>query len=65
MNPVQNGALPPTRMLSLDEVQSRTTLSKTSLWRRVRAGTFPASVSLGGHRRAWREAEVTAWLDSL
>ena len=43
-------------------------LSRTSLWRRVRSGDFPAPVRLGGEgSRAvgWRRADVERWLDSL
>ena len=43
-------------------------LSRTSLWRRVRAGDFPAPVRLGGHgSRAvgWRRADVERWLEGL
>ena len=43
-------------------------LSRTSLWRRVRAGDFPAPVRLGGQgSRAvgWRRADVERWLEGL
>ena len=43
-------------------------LSRTSLWRRVRAGDFPAPVRLGGRgSRAvgWRRVEVERWLEAL
>ena len=43
-------------------------LSRTSLWRRVRAGDFPAPVRLGGDgSRAvgWRRADVERWLAAL
>ena len=43
-------------------------LSRTSLWRRVRAGDFPAPVRLGGRgSRAvgWRRADVERWLAAL
>ena len=43
-------------------------LSRTSLWRRVRAGDFPAPVRLGGQgSRAvgWRRADVERWLAAL
>ena len=43
-------------------------LSRTSLWRRVRAGDFPAPVRLGGEgSRAvgWRRADVERWLAAL
>ena len=43
-------------------------LSRTSLWRRVRAGDFPAPVRLGGEgSRAvgWRREDVEQWLAAL
>ena len=43
-------------------------LSRTSLWRRVRVGDFPAPVRLGGRgSRAvgWRRVDVERWLEAL
>ena len=43
-------------------------LSRTSLWRRVRAGDFPAPVRLGGRESravGWRRADVERWLEAL
>jgi len=43
-------------------------LSRTSLWRRVRAGEFPAPVRLGGagsRAVAWRREDVERWLETL
>ena len=43
-------------------------LSRTSLWRRVRAGDFPAPVRLGGagaRAVGWRRADVERWLEAL
>jgi prophage regulatory protein len=54
----------PPRLISGREVQARTTLSRASLWRLVRDGHFPPPARLGGNRRAWREADVTNWIDA-
>ena len=51
------------RLLPASEVRARTSLSRATIWRRVRANEFPAPVCLGANRIAWREAEVTAWID--
>ena len=43
-------------------------LSRTSLWRRVQAGDFPAPFRLGGEgSRAvgWRREDVERWLEAL
>ncbi len=52
-------------ILRQKDVCDLTGLSKTTLWRRVRAGEFPAALRLGGpDSRAvgWRRSEVEAWL---
>ncbi len=52
------------RLIKLPEVQHKTALSRTGIYDRVRAGEFPAPVSLGGSAVAWVEAEVTAWIQA-
>jgi len=37
--------------------------SGSTLWRKVRAGDFPAPVKLGPAITAWREREVASWLN--
>ncbi|NDV12490.1 helix-turn-helix transcriptional regulator [Crenobacter caeni] len=37
--------------------------SPSTLWRRVRAGTFPAPVKLSERVTAWRAEDVRRWLD--
>ena len=53
-----------TQMLRAPEVMARTGLSRVTIWRRVRAGTFPAPVELGVNSVGWPAAEITAWLES-
>ncbi len=50
------------RMLRVPEVMARTGLSRTTLWRRVRAGTFPPPTELGENSIGWPESEISAWL---
>jgi prophage regulatory protein len=38
--------------------------SASTLWRKVRSGTFPAPVKLGPSITAWREREIVEWLKS-
>ena len=49
-------------MLRPLEVVKRTGLSRTTLWRRVRAGTFPAAVELGKNSIGWPASTIAAWL---
>lgn len=39
-------------------------ISRTTLWRRVRAGDFPAPRRLGPNVVGWLEDDVRAWLES-
>jgi len=41
-------------------------LSRTSIWRKERAGLFPARVHLGGGRAiGWLRSDLETWLQSL
>ena len=56
------------RVVRLPEVLKITGLSRTTIWRRERDGSFPSPIRLGGeHTRAvgWREQDIHDWLDSL
>lgn len=46
------------------QVEARTGLSRSTLYDRVRAGSFPAPISLGGKSVGWIEAEIDAWIAS-
>lgn len=51
------------RFLEFPEVRNRTTLSRTTLWRREREGAFPRAVRISKGRVGWRESEVQRWLE--
>ncbi len=53
-----------TRMLRFPEVIERTGLSRSTIWRRIRAGTFPAPKSLGENSCGWPEPWITEWVES-
>ncbi|MGD9471183.1 MAG: helix-turn-helix transcriptional regulator [Novosphingobium sp.] len=46
------------------EVKYGTGLSTPTIYRRIRAGTFPKSYRIGASIVAWSEAEVEAWICS-
>jgi prophage regulatory protein len=50
------------RVLTLKEVVQRTSLPRTTIWRRRRAGDFPEPIQLSPGRIGWLEHEVDAWL---
>ena len=53
-----------TKMLRAPEVMERTGLSRITIWRRVKAGTFPPPTELGENSIGWLESEISAWLAS-
>ncbi len=36
--------------------------SRTTIWRWVREGTFPAPIKVNAHSIAWRKEDVDAWI---
>ena len=52
------------RMLTAREVVERVGLHRSTIWKRVRAGTFPAPYELGKNKIGWPESTISAWLDS-
>lgn len=38
--------------------------SAATLWRKVKAGTFPKPIKLGKNITAWRYSEVEGWIES-
>ncbi|MDT8330172.1 AlpA family phage regulatory protein [Roseomonas gilardii] len=53
------------RLLRRAEVERITALGTSTLYRRVREGSFPAPVQIGGGAVRWRQTEVSAWLAQL
>lgn len=51
-------------MLRYPEVERRIGLSRVTIWRKVRAGTFPAPRELGPNSVGWLESEIEAWRES-
>ncbi len=53
-----------TKILRAPEVVARVGLSRVSIWRREKAGEFPARRRLGPNAVGWVEAEITAWIEA-
>jgi prophage regulatory protein len=52
------------RVMRRAEVERLTGLSRSTLYDWMKRGEFPQPVRLGARIVAWRESDVTAWLDS-
>lgn len=55
-------ATTPDRILRLNAVLDRTGLSRSTLYRKIEAGTFPAQVRIATRCTGWRESAVSEWL---
>jgi len=55
------------RLLKFKELVKYVPLSRATLWRRVKAGTFPKPIDLGGgtknSAKAWIENDILAWME--
>ncbi|MGB3319637.1 MAG: AlpA family phage regulatory protein [Sphingopyxis granuli] len=51
----------PGRILGIAEVRHETSLGRSTIWRRIKEGSFPAPIPLGGHRKGWSEREIEEW----
>lgn len=56
------GALPVTGYVRISDLRPILPFSDSTIWRRVRAGTFPAPVKLSERVTAWKAEDVRQWL---
>ena len=52
----------PDRLLRREEVEARTALSRTSIYRKMRESTFPEPRKIGARGVRWLESEIEAWI---
>lgn len=50
------------KFIRLNDVKAATGLARSTIYKYVKQGIFPAPVSLGGRAVAWVEGEVDAWI---
>ena len=50
------------RLLRRDEVEARTGFSTSSLYRKMRDGSFPEPLKIGARAVRWPESEIEKWL---
>ena len=55
----------PKRFLRLPAVMSAVGLARATIYKRMKAGTFPAPIQIGARAVAWSEADIVAWQASL
>jgi prophage regulatory protein len=50
------------RILRLDDVKTRTGLSRSTIYLSINQGGFPKSIALGVRAVGWLESEIDAWI---
>ena len=51
-------------ILRLNDVKSRTGLSRSTIYARMAEGDFPSTISLGGRSVGWLETEINDWISA-
>ena len=51
-------------ILKTNEVVKIIGLSKVTIWRMEKSGTFPKRINLSDRRAGWIESEILEWLES-
>lgn len=60
--PVPARMLPETGFLRQPQVLAFVPISKSTLWRRIQARTFPAPVKLSERVTVWRAEDIRRWI---
>jgi len=52
----------PDRIIRLKTVLARTGLSRSTIYRKIAEGTFPAQLKIRTHGTGWRESDINRWV---
>ena len=50
------------RIIRLKTVLSRTGLSRSTIYRKITEGTFPAQIRISVNGAGWRESDINRWI---
>ncbi|HDZ73850.1 MAG TPA: AlpA family phage regulatory protein [Aurantimonas coralicida] len=53
----------PDRIVRLNTVLSRTGLSRSTIYRKIAEGTFPAQIRISINGAGWRESHIDRWIE--
>lgn len=56
-------ALPAEGFIRVKQLTRFIPLSRTTIWRKVKAGAFPRPIKLSSYVTAWRVADVREWIN--
>jgi len=52
----------PDRIVRLNTVLARTGLSRSTIYRKIAEGTFPAQLRISVNGAGWRESDINRWV---
>ena len=52
----------PDRIVRLNTVLGRTGLSRSTIYRKIAEGTFPAQIRISINGAGWRESDIDRWV---
>ena len=52
----------PDRIIRFDTVRARTGLSRSTIYRKIAEGTFPAQLKISTNGAEWRESDIDRWV---
>ncbi len=52
----------PDRIIRLRTVLARTGLSRSTIYRKIAEGTFPAQIKISANGAGWHESEIDRWV---
>jgi prophage regulatory protein len=52
----------PERIIRLKTVLSRTGLSRSTIYRKIAEGTFPAQIKISVNGSGWHESDINRWI---
>jgi prophage regulatory protein len=55
----------PEKILRIRTVLTRTGLSRSTIYRKMKDGTFPSQIRISEHCSGWRESEINSWIGAL
>ncbi|KQU95199.1 AlpA family phage regulatory protein [Devosia sp. Root105] len=51
--------------LNIEAVRAKTSLSRSEIYRRIKAGEFPRAMVLGPRQKAWDSIEIEHWQEHV
>ena len=52
----------PDRIIRFNTVRARTGLSRSTIYRKIAEGTFPAQIKISTNGAGWKESDINRWV---